>query len=83
MYNVICYSPSDPIILDSLKVVDRLLKVDTPAGSVWRRYNRDGYGEHEDGRPYDGTGIGRPWPLLAGERGHYDLVAGLDVLPVL
>jgi glucoamylase len=76
-------SPSDPIILDSLKVVDRLLKVDTPAGSVWRRYNRDGYGEHEDGRPYDGTGIGRPWPLLAGERGHYDLVAGLDVLPVL
>ncbi len=26
------------------------------------------YGEHEDGAPFDGTGQGRPWPLLAGER---------------
>ncbi|ACS39698.1 glycoside hydrolase family 15 protein [Methylorubrum extorquens] len=76
-------SPNDPLIRDSLKVVDRLLKVDTPSGPVWRRYNGDGYGEHEDGRPYDGTGVGRPWPLLAGERGHYDLLAGQDVLPIL
>ena len=27
-------------------------------------------------RPFDGTGIGRPWPLLAGERAHYELAAG-------
>ncbi|MBX9933562.1 MAG: glycosyl hydrolase [Methylobacterium sp.] len=76
-------SPSDPLVRDSLQVVDCLLKVDTPSGPVWRRYNGDGYGEHEDGRPYDGTGIGRPWPLLAGERGHYDVVAGQDPLPIL
>jgi glucoamylase len=73
----------EPLILDSIKVADRLLKVDTPAGSVWRRYNLDGYGEHEDGSAYDGTGVGRPWPLLAGERGHYELVAGRDPLSFL
>ncbi|PZR83397.1 MAG: glycosyl hydrolase [Stutzerimonas stutzeri] len=75
--------PSDPLVRDSLQVVDRLLKVDTPAGPVWRRYNGDGYGEHEDGWPYDGTGVGRPWPLLAGERGHHELLAGGDALPIL
>ena len=70
--------PDDPLVLDSIKVVDRLLKVDTPAGSVWRRYNFDGYGEHDDGFPYDGVGRGRPWPLLTGERGHYEVAAGRD-----
>jgi glucoamylase len=76
-------SPSDPVIQSSLKVVDHLLKVDTPSGAVWRRYNGDGYGEHDDGAAYDGVGRGRPWPLLAGERGHYELVAGQDPLPFL
>lgn len=75
--------PHDPLVADSLKVVDHLLKVDTPSGSVWRRYNGDGYGEYDDGHPYDGIGIGRPWPLLAGERGHYALSAGKDSLPML
>ncbi|MFA5700928.1 MAG: glycoside hydrolase family 15 protein, partial [Desulfuromonas sp.] len=42
----------------------------------WHRYNDDGYGEHEDGAPFDGTGIGRGWPLLTGERAHYELAAG-------
>ncbi len=27
-------------------------------------------------RPFDGTGIGRAWPLLTGERAHYELAAG-------
>ena len=45
-----------------------MLKVDTPTGAVYRRYNDDGYGEYDDGRPYDGNGVGRAWPLLAGER---------------
>ena len=45
-------------------------------GPGWRRYNLDGYGEHADGRPFDGVGIGRVWPLLAGERAHYALAAG-------
>lgn len=65
----------DPRILNTVRVIDSLLKVDLPAGPSWYRYNNDGYGEHEDGRPYDGTGIGRPWPLLTGERAHYELAA--------
>jgi glucoamylase len=57
-------------------VIDALLKADLPAGPCWRRYNGDGYGENEDGSAYDGTGIGRPWPLLTGERAHYELARG-------
>ncbi len=74
---------NDPLIVDTLKVVDELLKVDTPGGPVWHRYNGDGYGEHPDGAPFDGTGQGRAWPLLTGERGHYELCAGRDPLPYL
>ena len=66
----------DSRILNTLKVIDTLLKTDTPAGPIWRRYNEDGYGEHEDGSPFDGSGIGRCWPLLTGERAHYELAAG-------
>lgn len=69
-------SPSDPRILDTVKAIDALLKVELPQGPCWRRYNDDGYGEHEDGRPFDGTGIGRAWPLLTGERAHFELAAG-------
>jgi glucoamylase len=75
--------PDDRWVVDTLKVVDRLLKVDTPSGPVWRRYNDDGYGEHEDGSPFDGTGRGRGWPLLTGERGHYAAAAGEDVTPYI
>jgi glucoamylase len=68
--------PHDPRIVDTVRVVDALLKVDTPGGPAWHRYNDDGYGEHEDGSPFDGTGVGRAWPLLTGERAHYELAAG-------
>ncbi|MCC7326858.1 MAG: glucan 1,4-alpha-glucosidase [Burkholderiales bacterium] len=66
----------DPRIVDTVKVIDSLLKVDTPHGPAWHRYNDDGYGEREDGSPFDGTGRGRAWPLLTGERAHYELAAG-------
>jgi glucoamylase len=66
----------DPRILNTIKVIDSLLRVELPQGPCWYRYNGDGYGEHEDGSPFDGTGTGRPWPLLAGERAHYELAAG-------
>ena len=69
-------APDDPRIRNTVKVIDALLKVELPAGPCWRRYNGDGYGEHEDGRAFDGTGVGRPWPLLTGERAHYELAAG-------
>src|SRR5690348_2227619 len=66
----------DPRILNTVKAIDRLLKVTTPFGDCWHRYNNDGYGEHADGSPFDGTGIGRAWPLLTGERAHYEIAAG-------
>ena len=66
----------DARITNTVTAIDALLKVDTPNGPTWHRYNGDGYGEHDDGRPFDGTGIGRPWPLLTGERAHYELAAG-------
>jgi glucoamylase len=73
----------DPLIVDSLKLVDALLKVDTPSGPCWHRYNGDGYGEHADGAAFDGAGQGRAWPLLTGERGHFELAAGRDPMPYL
>ncbi|HMD16262.1 MAG TPA: glucan 1,4-alpha-glucosidase [Terriglobales bacterium] len=69
-------TPDDPRIVNTIKVIDELLRVKLPQGPAWYRYNGDGYGEHEDGSPFDGTGIGRPWPLLAGERAHFELAAG-------
>ena len=66
----------DSRILDTIKVIDHVLRIETPFGPAWHRYTSDGYGEHEDGSPYDGTGIGRVWPLLTGERAHYELAAG-------
>ncbi|NYF79133.1 glycoside hydrolase family 15 protein [Granulicella arctica] len=73
----------DPLIVDSLKVVDHCLKIETPYGPCWRRYNHDGYGQKKDGGPYDGYGQGRAWPLLGGERAHYELAAGHDVKPFI
>lgn len=75
--------PDDPLIVDSLEVVDRFLRVETPVGPTWRRYNHDGYGQRDDGGPYQGWGKGRAWPLLTGERGHYELAAGREVLPFI
>ncbi|BDI19659.1 hypothetical protein ANSO36C_54610 [Nostoc cf. commune SO-36] len=71
--------PDDSIIVDSVKVIDAVLKVDTPVGPCWHRYNHDGYGQQEDGSAYVGWGKGRAWPLLTGERGHYELAVGGDV----
>ncbi len=70
-------SPDDPLIVKSLKVIDEQIKVNTPNGEAFYRYNHDGYGEMDDGRRwnFDGkyTGKGRLWALLAGERGQYEL----------
>lgn len=73
----------DPLIEASLKVVDATLRVDTPGGPAWHRYNHDGYGQGPDGRPFISTGRGRAWPLLTGERGHYELAAGRDPHPYI
>jgi glucoamylase len=75
--------PDDPLIAGSVRLADALLKVDTPNGPAWHRYYDDGYGEHDDGSAYDGVGRGRAWPLLTGERGHYEIACGNDPLPLI
>jgi glucoamylase len=73
----------DPLIVDTLKVVDAVLKRDLPQGPGWLRYNWDGYGQQADGLGYEGWGQGRVWPLLTGERAHYELAAGNGLIPLI
>ncbi|GAA3770261.1 glycoside hydrolase family 15 protein [Terriglobus aquaticus] len=73
----------DPLIVDSIKVVDHVLKIDTPYGPCWRRYNHDGYGQQKDGEPFVHYGQGRAWPILTGERAHYELAANGAYQPLI
>ncbi|HSS21606.1 MAG TPA: glycoside hydrolase family 15 protein [Pyrinomonadaceae bacterium] len=69
--------PGDPLIVQSLALIDQMVKVETPKGAGWYRYNHDAYGEPANGGDYDGrTGTGRLWALLSGERGEYDVARG-------
>ena len=71
-------APTIRSILNTLKVVDDRLK----AGAFWHRFSFDGYGERRDGKSWrlfaDDTRrtLGRAWPIFAGERGEYELLAG-------
>jgi glucoamylase len=82
-------SPSDPDVVNTLKVVDQDLAVATPNGTFWHRFSFDGYGETSSGAeweitdPGDGKTHGRAWPLLAGERGEYAVAAGQSGAPYL
>ncbi len=76
-------APADSYVAHSLLAVDQSLKVSTPSGDLFKRYTFDGYGETADGAPWTGVGIGRPWPLLSGERGEYVLGLGGNALPYL
>ncbi len=70
-------APNDPMIVDALKLVDEKIKVTTPSGDAWYRYNGDAYGETATGGDFDGrNGIGRLWTLLTGERGEYEIAVG-------
>jgi glucoamylase len=71
-------APDDPVVRKSVQVVDEKLRIALPGGLSWRRYNHDGYGQKPDGGPYEHWGEGRCWPLLTGERAHYELAAGGD-----
>ena len=77
------YAPDDPVIRNSIKVTDKAISHTTPTGQFWHRYTGDGYGERPDGSqwemdlpPSSRQTIGRLWPLLAGERGEYELANG-------
>jgi glucoamylase len=73
---------NDPTVKSSLAVVDQRLGVDTPNGRFWHRFDFDGYGETKDGGPWDLSDPdtfrtkSRLWPIFAGERGEYELLAG-------
>jgi glucoamylase len=86
----------DQTILNSLDVGDGNvstpypLAVDTPSGTIWHRFTFDGYGEQADGGDWDlffgnfqSQTRGRLWPLLTGERGEYELIAGRSADPYL
>ena len=68
----------DPRIVNSLEVVDGTIRFERGDLVSFYRYNWDGYGEKEDGSPFDGSGVGRPWPLITGERAMYEAIAGGD-----
>ena len=65
-------SPNNPRIVTTVKAIDFLLKVDTPRGTAWRRYNGDRYGERPNGSPYrnhpgaESAGPGRSWRASGG-----------------
>jgi len=70
-------TPNDRLIAETVALIDQMIKVETPAGTGWYRYNHDAYGERADGGDYDGrSGVGRLWTLLSGERGEYDVARG-------
>ncbi len=76
----------DPVIRNSLAVGDKMIQ--GPAG-FWHRFTFDGYGETREGDDWNifptaqNQTLGRSWPLLTGERGEYELIAGQDAAPRL
>jgi glucan 1,4-alpha-glucosidase len=68
----------DPAIERSLAIIDSTIRVQTPSGPTFRRYNHDGYGETLFGGPWTGHGVGRIWPIFSGERGEYEVARGRD-----
>jgi glucoamylase len=74
--------PHDPVIVNTVKVIDAVLKdPDVKIGICYHCYNNDRYGQGPNGEAwYDNApfGTGRPWPLLTGERGHYEVACGND-----
>ncbi|WP_129115614.1 glycoside hydrolase family 15 protein [Halegenticoccus tardaugens] len=77
----------DEAIRNSVAEADETIRVDTPHGPAWYRYNGDGYGERdldEEGAPWsiEAKGRGRLWPIFTGERGEYELLAGTEEGPL-
>jgi glucoamylase len=76
-------SPDDETISRSLEIIDSTIRVETPNGASFRRYNHDGYGDTSFGGPWLGEGIGRLWPIFTGERGEYEIARGRDATAYL
>jgi glucoamylase len=67
---------NDARVVSSLRLTDDLVRSDVDGDPCFRRYPHDGYGESLPGGSPPGTG--HAWPLLAGERGVYTVLAGGD-----
>ena len=76
-------SANDKKLSDTASLIDVMLARNVGTGTGYYRYDYDGYGEQVDGANFSGTGAGRIWPLLAGERGHLAVLAGADGLAQL
>ena len=79
--------PDHPVVRNSLVAVDESIRVETPHGPGFYRYNGDGYGERggdDTGAPWtpETGGAGRLWPLLTGERAEYALRTDDDEDPL-
>jgi glucan 1,4-alpha-glucosidase len=75
----------DADIVRSLAVVDSTIRKTTDSGDGFLRYNGDGYGDGSaDGHPWapSNKGTGHVWPVLAGERGQWELDNGDTVAAV-
>jgi glucan 1,4-alpha-glucosidase len=76
----------DPVVANSLKVVDASIGKSTDSGPGWLRYNGDGYGDCHvaaascttEGAPWapSDKGTGHIWPVLSEERAQQDLSTG-------
>src|SRR5712692_3622094 len=66
----------DVRVTASLRVVDAASSGQASGMMLWYRYPHDGYGEKNAGSAPPGQG--HLWPLLAGERGVYTVLAGGD-----
>jgi glucoamylase len=74
---------NDATIVHSLEIIDSTIRIETPSGPSFRRYNHDGYGDTSFGGPWQGEGIGRLWPIFTGERGEYEIARGRDATTYL
>ena len=69
------FPAGSPYITSSLTAIDTTISQTINGNRYWFRYDHDGYGEHQDDTDYDGSGVGRLWPLFSGERGIYTVAA--------
>jgi glucoamylase len=63
----------DSHVLSTLEAVDSVIRGDAAGFPTWYRYPHDGYGERSPGEGFPGSG--HLWPVLAGERGVYTVLA--------
>lgn|GEM_PF-2238233 len=72
------YSATDRKIIKSLKVIDNILRVKTPKGPSFYRYNGDIYGFDNPEKPE-----GKLWIILTCERGIFEAIRGNDATTYL